>query len=229
MKVLVISDTHGLLRSEVKEMLGNCDAVIHSGDFHTQEVYNEIRNAVQPDTPVFMVRGNNDGRWAAHLPAHLEFTLDSVKFYVVHDKKELPENLHDVQIVIFGHSHRYTEERKDGRFYLNSGSCGRRRFRLDLTMAVLHLENGNISVDRLELSHEDVKAAKMSPSQDNLSGVIQDIMKRMDKGQHIRKISSELKLDYDFVEEICRIRVTHPGVTSDGLMDKIEVNEIQRK
>lgn len=229
MKFLIISDTHGLLRPEVKKMLGDCDAVIHSGDFHTPEIVDEIIDAVQPDTPVFMVRGNNDGRWAAHLPAHLTFTLNNVKFYVIHDKNQLPKDLHDVQVVIYGHSHRYTEERKEGRLYLNPGSCGNRRFRLGLTMAVLYLNDGNITVDRIDISHEDIKAVKMPPSQDNLLRDIRDIMKRMDKGQHILKISRELKLDCEFVEEICRIRATHPGVTANGLMDKIEVNKIQRK
>lgn len=227
MKILVLSDTHGLLRPEVSEMLGNCDAVIHGGDFHTQEIVDRIMEAVQPDIPVFMVRGNNDGEWAAHLPHYCEFVLKDVRFYVVHDKKDLPENLKDCQVVIFGHSHRYSEERVEGRLYLNPGSCGRRRFHLGLTMAVLYLEDGYISVERIEISQEDMK---ISSKQDNRLRAIRNIMKRMDKGQQIKKISRELKLEYDFVEEICRIRVTHPGVTANGILDKIEVNQkMQRK
>ena len=35
MKILVLSDTHGLLRQEVQKALRDCDAVIHSGDFHS--------------------------------------------------------------------------------------------------------------------------------------------------------------------------------------------------
>lgn len=89
--------------------------------------------------PLYLVRGNNDGEWAAHLPVRLEFILDGIKFCLVHDKKDLPQNLKDCQSAIFGHSHRYLEE--------------------------------------------------------------------------------------DFVEDICRIRVTHPGVTVNGILDKIEVNQ----
>ena len=35
-------------------------------------------------------------------------------------------------------------------------------------------------------------------------------MKRMEKGQTVSRIAEELKLEPAFVEEICRIKVTHP-------------------
>lgn len=225
MKVLVMSDTHGLLRPEVKNLLGQCDAVIHAGDFHTQNIIDEIQTSVQTGVSLYLVRGNNDGEWAAHLPTHLEFILDGIKFCVVHDKKDLPQNLKDCQAVIFGHSHRYLEERKEGRLYLNPGSCGRQRFRLDLTLAFLCLRNGEIAVERVGLSCRNGKSTEVLTHQNNLAGAIQNIMKRMDKGQTIGKISRDLKLEADFVEEICRIRVTHPGVTANGILDKIEVNQ----
>ena len=46
----------------------------------------------------------------------------------------------------------------------------------------------------------------------------------MDRGWKIERISREMKLDVCFVEQVCRIRVTHPGVSAEGIMDKIEVN-----
>ena len=225
MKVLVMSDTHGLLRPEVRNLLGQCDAVVHAGDFHTQEIIDEIKASVQTGVSLYLVRGNNDGEWAAHLPTHLELILDGIKFCVVHDKKDLPKNLEDFQAVIFGHSHRYLEERKEGRLYLNPGSCGRQRFRLDLTLAFLFLKNGEISVERVDLSCPNRKSTAVPSHRNYQAGTIRNIMKRMDKGQTIGKISRDLKLEADFVEEICRIRVTHPGVTANGILDKIEVNQ----
>ena len=50
-------------------------------------------------------------------------------------------------------------------------------------------------------------------------------MKRMDKGQTVGKISKDLNLDPEFTAQICRIRVTHPGVTAEGILNKIEVNK----
>ena len=34
-------------------------------------------------------------------------------------------------------------------------------------------------------------------------------------------------LRQDFVEQVCRIRVTHPGVTAEGIVNKMEVNELR--
>ncbi|MCC8137103.1 MAG: hypothetical protein LIO76_03405 [Clostridiales bacterium] len=46
----------------------------------------------------------------------------------------------------------------------------------------------------------------------------------MNKGKTISQIAGELNLEESFVEEICRIYVTHPGVTANGILDKLEVN-----
>ena len=232
MKILVLSDTHGLLRPGVREMLGDCDAVIHCGDYHTQKIIDEIRTSVSADTQIFLVRGNNDGSWAASLPEHLEFVLGNVKFCAVHDKADLPEEPGDCRVLLYGHSHRYTEEWRDGRLWLNPGSCGRRRFRLDVTMAVLYLENEKISVERMDISDEKgsdiirkdaIGSAPMDLPSD-LCGMVRNIMKRMDKGHKVDRISRELGVGQDFVEDICRIRVTHPGVSAEGIVNKIEVN-----
>lgn len=239
MKILVMSDTHGLLRPQVREMLGECDAVIHCGDYHTQNIVEEIKTSVRADIPIFLIRGNNDGGWAGDLPDSLEFVLGGVKFYAVHDKKDLPGNLGDNQVILFGHSHRYLEEWRDGRLYLNPGSCGRRRFRLDITAAFLYLEEGKISVEKMEIPDRtaaDAAGARSEGSHEcspnggtmklpvDLSGTIRNIMKRMDKGQQVDKISRDLKLESDFVEDVCRIRVTHPGVSAEGILNKMEVN-----
>ena len=32
MRIAVVSDTQGLLRPEVKKIIGTCDAVLHAGD-----------------------------------------------------------------------------------------------------------------------------------------------------------------------------------------------------
>ncbi len=225
MKILVLSDTHGLLRPQVKEALKECDAVIHGGDYAVQRVMDEIKDIVRPDVPLFFVKGNNDGEWASSLPDHLEFVLEGVKFYVVHDKKDLPKDLGDCQVVIFGHSHRYMEERKEGKLYLNPGSCGKRRFQLGITMAVLRLDNEKISVERVDLAQEDVVSKDILPQQEDLPTVIHNIMKKMDKGWKTDRISREIGVEQELVEDICRIRVTHPGVTAEGILNKIEVNQ----
>ena len=246
MKIAVLSDTHGLLRLEVLRIIGECSAVIHAGDINSQKIIDEMRAAAKPDVPFYIVRGNNDKEWAEYLPHHLEFTLAGINFYMVHNKKELPEDLADRQIIIFGHSHKYFEEGKEGRLWLNPGSCGRRRFNQDITLAVLNIEDGKWSVNRIDIAHESgtscgkgrVKNAGSGigrymeripmPDEKDLLKVITQIMKRMDKGQDVTKIAGDMKIDPEFAEQICRIRVTHPGVTAHGILDKVEVNRTGR-
>ena len=67
-RVAVISDTHGLLRPEVLEVLGTCEAVLHGGDMDDPETLERLRQA----GPVYAVRGNGDGDWARDLPRELE-------------------------------------------------------------------------------------------------------------------------------------------------------------
>ena len=150
MKLAILSDTHGLLRPEVLEQLKTADAILHGGDINKQSIVDQLRQYA----PLYVVRGNNDKEWAEKLPHHEEFTIAGVNFYMVHNKKDIPANPGDRQIVIFGHSHKYLEEIRDGRLWLNPGSCGKRRFNQDITMAVLVIEDGTWSVERIDIPHE---------------------------------------------------------------------------
>ena len=44
-KIGVISDTHGLLRLNVMEILQTCDCIIHAGDFDREEILEAIDKA----------------------------------------------------------------------------------------------------------------------------------------------------------------------------------------
>lgn len=222
MNIAVLSDTHGILRPETANILRNCDAALHAGDIDTPEAFGQIKAAVKPGIPLYAVRGNNDGEWARELPEYAAFSLGGIRFYMAHRKKDIPEKLGDRQIIIYGHSHRYAEEIREHRLWLNPGSCGRRRFRLDLTMAVLHVDSGNWSVERIDIS--GAGKGMMQIPQGDLLTVIRQIMRRMDKGQQVKRIAADLNIDENFTEQICRIRVTHPGVTAEGILNKIEVN-----
>ena len=43
MKLAILSDTHGLLRSEVREHLKAADAILHGGDINKQSIVDELR------------------------------------------------------------------------------------------------------------------------------------------------------------------------------------------
>lgn len=81
-------------------------------------------------------------------------TLEGVTFAVVHNKKELPADLTGVDVAVFGHSHKYVQEKKDGVLWLNPGSCGPRRFHQEITMMMADLTDGQLRVEKISLPHE---------------------------------------------------------------------------
>ena len=150
MKLAILSDTHGLLRPEVLEHLKTADAILHGGDINKQNIVDQLRQYA----PLYVVRGNNDKEWAEDIPRHLTVTLGGVTFFMVHNKKEVPADLSGVDVVLFGHSHKYVQEEKDGRLWLNPGSCGPRRFHQEITMMMAQVEDGQIRVEKISIPHE---------------------------------------------------------------------------
>lgn len=146
-KIGIISDTHDVLRPQVMEILKTCDGIIHAGDFTREEILDQLRLLGK----VYVVRGNNDWMMESPLQKVLRFEIEGLRFVMAHEKWEIPSNLEDVDVVIFGHSHQYYQEEREGKLWLNPGSCGRRRFWTELTMAVMYVENGRYYVERIDL------------------------------------------------------------------------------
>lgn len=132
----VISDTHGLLRSQAVEALRGTGAIVHAGDIGGAEILEQL----QALAPVTAIRGNNDrASWARDIPDYRVLEFGGAKVYVLHDRHDLrryppPDGCN---VVITGHSHQPHVERRAGVLYLNPGSAGPRRFRLPVTVAVL--------------------------------------------------------------------------------------------
>ena len=61
----------------------------------------------------------------------------------------MPKTLTGIDAVIFGHSHKYFEEIIDGRLWLNPGSCGKRRFDREITLAILTVDGSTLSVQKI--------------------------------------------------------------------------------
>lgn len=150
MRLAILSDTHGLLRPEVLECLQNIDVILHGGDINKQDIVDQLREFA----PLYVVRGNNDKEWAEAIPHHLTVTLEGVTFFMVHNKKDVPADLTGVDVVVFGHSHKYVQEKKDGRLWLNPGSCGPRRFNQEITLMMAETEAGQIQVEKIQIPHQ---------------------------------------------------------------------------
>ncbi len=149
-RVGLISDTHGLLRPEAVAALEGVDAIVHAGDVGAPGLLAEL-GAV---APVTAVRGNVDlGAWAERLPPTAELELAGRWLHVLHrlDDLELDPAAAGFDVVIFGHSHRPSIERRKGVLYVNPGSAGPRRFHLPVTVGLLELDSRRVRARSITL------------------------------------------------------------------------------
>ena len=212
----IISDTHGLLRTEVIEALRGCDAILHGGDINRQDIIDQLEEIA----PVYVVRGNNDKDWAEHIPMFLDFELAGLHIYMTHKKKDLPEDLSNYDLVVFGHSHKYEESRQGKTVLLNPGSCGPRRFHQAITMATAEITGSGITVTRVEISQKHIDALSKTGTAD-LKKQIDVVIKETQKNRNPEDIANKYGFDTALTEQIARLYLTHPGVDADGIMTKM--------
>jgi len=134
MKIGVISDTHIPERAldipqEILDNLREVDLIIHAGDLCDLKVLDKLK---QVCADVKAVWGNMDSEEIrAKLPQKEIITIGNCKIGVMHGWGH-PDNLprlmikefkdQGVQVVIFGHSHRPFNEKREGVLYFNPGS-----------------------------------------------------------------------------------------------------------
>lgn len=215
-RIGVISDTHGLLRREVAQILQECDAILHAGDIDGQSVLDELRKCGR----LYVVRGNADKAWAEGLPQELTVELFGINFYMVHNKKDVSAAADEADIVVYGHSHKYDEREQDGKIWLNPGSCGKRRFTLPITMAVIEVgEDGTCRIQRKDIAGE--KAVSVSGSAGDRAEIVRMAVKEFDKGSPMEHIAKKCGISMELTEQICRMYATHPGIDVDGILNRI--------
>jgi putative phosphoesterase len=147
MRLGVISDTHGLLRSDVFDVFGEVDHILHAGDVGGWELIVELQ-AVAPVTAVY---GNTDGpEMRTRLPQVAALRLNGFDVVVTHGDQlgsPSPELLHaafpDAEIILYGHTHKPLLALVDRTVtVMNPGSAGPRRFDLPVSVGILELEPG---------------------------------------------------------------------------------------
>ena len=150
MGIGLISDTHGIFRSQARELLLDCDHIIHAGDVNDPETLVEIRRIA----PTTVVRGNMDmGSWASELKDVERVEIGGFSIVVVHNLQHLDLTELEADVVVHGHTHQYKEERRGKMLVINPGSAGPRRFTLPITMAIMTLGEG-ITVQKFVLKNK---------------------------------------------------------------------------
>lgn len=226
-RIAIISDTHGLLRPEIADVLKTCEIILHAGDIDSRELAEELDMIAW----TYLVRGNMDREWAVHLPLDLRVELFGFQFYMVHNKKHIRADLSEVDFVIYGHSHRYEQKTVGDVVYLNPGSCGPRRFHQPVTMMVLTLypEEHRYQVEKIDCSPVPVPAGETTPgtaAERDMDKVVREIIREMNTGRTVSEIALKNNLDPGFVEQICRIYATHPGVDIQGILNRMEIKDL---
>lgn len=214
-RIGILSDTHGLLRPEVTETLQTCDVIFHAGDIDRPEILDKLKAL----KPLYAVRGNADKEWAESLPAELTAELFGYRFYMVHNKKEISADADDADFIIYGHSHKYSHEERDGQIWLNPGSCGRRRFTLPITMAVAEIEEHRCRIIRKEITGE--KGVSLNGGSIDQASAVRAVIREFDRGRSVENIAAKCGISHELTEQICRMYSTHPGIDVDGILNRI--------
>ncbi|MBU8770171.1 metallophosphoesterase [Cytobacillus oceanisediminis] len=156
MKVLIVSDSHGLTSelSQIREMHPDMDLMIHCGDSELQADHDSLRGYAA-------VRGNCD--FEAAFPEDRVEEAGGLRFFVTHGHrysvKSTLMNLSykaremEADIVCFGHSHGLGAEMSDGILFINPGSIRLPRGRKEKTYVILEARGKDVTLDVYDLSN----------------------------------------------------------------------------
>lgn len=230
-RIGILSDTHGKLREEVLEILQGCDVILHAGDCNTPQVLESLREIA----PLYVVRGNADKEWAEGLPQTLSEEICGLRIFMVHNKKEIPADVGEYDLIVYGHSHRYEERREGSTLFLNPGSCGPRRFSQPVTMAVAEVEERaeDEGVRTFQVIKKDIvqDAAAPERGKNGKGNAVEEkaltekalrmLLSDVDKGKDVAFLAKKYGVTQETAEQICRLYLTHPGIDAAGVREKM--------
>jgi uncharacterized protein len=141
MRVLILSDTHGVVDARIASLARDVDLVVHGGDVGNANV---IATLEEGGARVVAVRGNNDvaSKWPRD-DAHALLDLADVErvdlpggtLVAVHGDRHAPRQRHaklraefpDARAIVYGHSHRLLIDDAATPIVINPGAAGRAR------------------------------------------------------------------------------------------------------
>ena len=148
----LISDTHGLIRPDVFDALEGVELILHAGD-----VGDGVLEELAAIAPVEAVTGNTDLPGDPRLRACIDRMIGGLRVHVSHGHEigsPTPERLaakYDADVVIYGHTHRQSVVQVDGRWIVNPGAAGPRRFKLQPSVARLTVYGREATIEIVEL------------------------------------------------------------------------------
>lgn len=149
MKIGVISDTHlteysESLKKAIDFYYADIDLVLHAGDITSLSVLDMFGGR-----EVRVVRGNMDFAIEAGLPEKLEFTLEGIRFGLMHGwgnpyglREKLRKEFGELDCLVYGHTHQAFNETRNGILYFNPGSASDSFLGGKKTVGILEINNG---------------------------------------------------------------------------------------
>lgn len=167
MKIGILSDTHTKVKKakeSIDRLLGDgAEFIVHAGDICEVETLELLKNCGKRYVCVY---GNND----AHLVEHHNnynlvqephyFKIADTKFKLMH----LPFYMTpDVEVVLFGHTHKFHSEFTEGTLFLNPGeSCARNKPVSECAMLEVHQEKFIVTYYTKSKKEEDFSKQEFS-------------------------------------------------------------------
>ena len=159
-RIVAISDTHmdeWLRFPRLEELMEKADLIVHCGDFHSYGVYRYLNSEFE----LKAVFGNSDDdKIKAELPEVESFKLDGIRFGLIHQGNYL--NRFDdlgykakeigVDVLIFGHIHRFVIEKIGDVLLISPGSPTKPRLSI-ASCAVIEIDGQKLDV-KMEIVQE---------------------------------------------------------------------------
>ena len=152
MKIIQMSDTHGLCDKKIEKYLTDCDEIWHAGDIGSLDVVNRLRSFA----PLRAVYGNIDDQNIRHeFSEFLSFNCEGISVLMTHiggfpgkyDTKALRQIFTiKPKIFVCGHSHilRVMYDKHFNMLTLNPGAAGIQGFHQVRTLLRFEITNSEI-------------------------------------------------------------------------------------
>jgi uncharacterized protein len=150
----LISDTHGLVRPDVHKALAGVELILHAGDVGGDDILDEL----QLIAPVHAVYGNTDPPGQPRLTDSIEMTVGGVRVHVSHGHEvgsPTPAKLlarYGADVIVYGHTHKQLLTNADGRWVVNPGAAGPRRFDLMPSVARMTIRDRHVEIEIVNLA-----------------------------------------------------------------------------
>ena len=150
----LISDTHGKLRADVHSAFAGVELILHAGDVGGSDILRELE-LIAPTRAVF---GNTDPPGDPDLVERIDIEVGGVRIHVSHGHEvgsPTPAKLlerYSADVIVYGHTHKQLVVEANGRWVVNPGAAGPRRFDLQPSVGRMTVAGGKVSIALVELA-----------------------------------------------------------------------------